>query len=43
LKPEAIVRDLYDAFNERDFQRAAATFADPWALRLRAWVRVRSQ
>ncbi len=28
MKPEAIVRELYDAFNERDFDRAAAAFAE---------------
>jgi len=27
MKPEAIVRELYDAFNERDFERVAAAFA----------------
>lgn len=28
MKPEGIVRELYDAFNERDFERAAAAFAE---------------
>jgi steroid delta-isomerase-like uncharacterized protein len=37
LKPEAIVRDLYDAFNERDFQRAAATFAESCEHESIAW------
>ena len=29
MTPEEVVRDLYDAFNARDFERAAALFADP--------------
>jgi hypothetical protein len=29
MEPEAVVRDLYDAFNERDFERVAAAFCRP--------------
>jgi hypothetical protein len=29
MEPEEIVRDTYDAFNERDFERVAAEFAEP--------------
>jgi len=28
VKPEGIVRELYKAFNERGFERAAAAFAE---------------
>jgi steroid delta-isomerase-like uncharacterized protein len=31
MEPEVVVRELYDAFNERDFERVAAAFADPCA------------
>jgi steroid delta-isomerase-like uncharacterized protein len=29
MKPEEIVRELYHAFNERDFDRVATAFAEP--------------
>lgn len=29
MTPEAVVRQLYESFNERDFERAAALFAAP--------------
>jgi steroid delta-isomerase-like uncharacterized protein len=29
VTPEEVVRELYDAFNERDFDRVSAVFGDP--------------
>jgi steroid delta-isomerase-like uncharacterized protein len=29
MEREAVVRELYDTFNERDFERVAAAFAEP--------------
>jgi steroid delta-isomerase-like uncharacterized protein len=37
VEPEAIVGTLYKAFNERDFERAAATFAESCEFEAIAW------
>jgi steroid delta-isomerase-like uncharacterized protein len=37
VTPEEVVRELYDSFNERDFERAAALFADPCEYETISW------
>jgi steroid delta-isomerase-like uncharacterized protein len=40
MNPEAVVRELYDAFNERDFERAAETVAQSCEHESIAWATV---